>query len=177
MKDLNLDGKVTVSDYKINANNWYMSDYEEVSNAVVSSSFGQFFELSPNGLVVDFFHALIFLWGAAFDLLYLLAPAIALVLVVVVVWLNSDSLVSWIRIVPKAFKSFRLKNLIFQSGFLSLLMALLTIVAILFEFETLAKITVIGCIVFLVLLLLFLFSDAFIDVVKEYKNKRKNRKD
>lgn len=171
MNDLNLDGKVTVSDYKINIENWLTADYEIVSNAIVNSSFGQFFEISKDGIVVGAANGIYFVFNILFEFIYYISPVIGVLFVLLIIWFYSKAVFNWIvksiKRVPKEFKSFGIKNLVFQSGFvLSIIFLLFNLNALTFKSDFALSIMGIGIIIFLPLYLILLFLDALIDGYK-----------
>ena len=187
MQDVNRDGKITISDYTEGwsmafqrLSDWFSMDANQMTEWVANSSFGVFFEITQDGAVASIISGIYSLFSLISE--YILGPLFALIAFLLLSYfilaIVFPIVVKNIKNTPKQFTSFKLKNLVFQTGFISIVIFLTIVINTLIidgkANDAILNIQILGIAIFFPIYLLLLFTDSIVDVIKEWKeNKNK----
>ncbi len=117
MKDLNFDGKITISDYSI----YIFGPYNRLLELMANSKVGVFLELSNDDILAHLLSISLIIsavGGSIFLVFFAFAFLIAALQFLITFIRNIPE---YLRRLPKEFTSFKLKNVLFQVTFINIL--------------------------------------------------------
>jgi len=124
MKDLNFDGKITISDYSI----YIFGPYNRLVELMANSKAGVFLELSNDDILAHLLSISLIIsavGGSIFLVFFAFAFLIAALQFLITFIRNIPE---YLRRLPKEFTSFKLKNVLFQVTFINILFWTVSIV-------------------------------------------------